>query len=199
MDAAKQACDRSRQTYNQPKRECNQAAPARNQPEPACDQPLRITSVRVRADRIELVVRVAHQRYCTSDDVLVERCLQQYPTLGAHTCRNEVGPTFQCVMKSTSTPHILEHLIIDIETRVACNDERIFTGTTQWDVGADQDTLADQGSAHADGSAHTDRGTHADGTLQALVAVSFEDDVVALGAVNEALNFLNHALLALRG
>lgn len=129
--------------------------------------------MRVCADRIELGVRIAHQRYCFSDEQLIDCCLTRYPTLGAHTCRNEVGPTFGCVMYNTSTPHVLEHLILDIQTKAAHDDQRIFTGTTQWDAQAEE-------------------------TLQALVAVSYEDDVVALAALREALAFLNKALLTLR-
>ncbi len=143
-------------------------------PDQASKQPLHIASVRVRADRIELLVRAAHQRYCFSDGALIEQCLVRYPLLGEHTCRNQVGSTFSAVMRSTSTPHVLEHLIIDEQTRAACQSERIFTGSTQWDAQAETN-------------------------LQALVAVSYEDDVVALGAIKQATDFLNKTLLSLRG
>ena len=123
--------------------------------EGACsgELPLRALRVRVRPDRVEVEVAVAARR-------------------GQHACRNSVGPVFASVMKSTSTPHLLEHLIIDAQTRAAKDPDRVFTGTTQWSA---QDASV------------------------AKVAFSYEDDLVALNALNQALLFLNQALIELRG
>lgn len=135
-------------------------------------QPLRAIHVKVRPDRVEVAVCVAEERYARTDEALVRRCLQAYPTLGRHACRNGVGPVFAAVMGSTSTPHLLEHLVVDAQTRAAKDTSRVFTGTTQWSV---QDALV------------------------ANVAFSYEDDLVALSALNQALSFLNQALIELRG
>lgn len=135
-------------------------------------QPLRAVHVKVRPDRVEVEVRVADARYAATDGLLVQRCLRAYPTLGKHVCRNEVGPVFAAVMGNTSTPHLLEHLVIEAQTRAARDASRVFTGTTQWSA---QDALV------------------------ANVAFSYEDDLVALNAFNQALLFLNHALIELRG
>lgn len=135
-------------------------------------QPLRAIHVKVRPDRVEVTVCVAEERYAHTDGPLVQRCLQTYPTLGKHACRNSVGPVFAAVMGNTSTPHLLEHLVIEAQTRVAKDASRVFTGTTQWSA---QDALV------------------------ANVAFSYEDDLVALNALNQALSFLNQALIELRG
>lgn len=135
-------------------------------------QPLRAVHVKVRPDRVEVEVAVVARRYAQTDPELITECLRRAPTLGQHACRNGVGPVFASVMKSTSTPHLLEHLIIDAQTRAAKDPDRVFTGTTQWSAG--------------------------DG-LMAQVAFSYEDDLVALDALNRSLAFLNGVLIEQRG
>jgi hypothetical protein len=121
---------------------------------------------------VEVEVAVAARRYAQTDPELITECLRRAPTLGRHACRNSVGPVFASVMKSTSTPHLLEHLIIDTQTRAAKDPDRVFTGTTQWSAG--------------------------DGLI-AQVAFSYEDDLVALDALNRSLAFLNGVLIEQRG
>lgn len=142
--------------------------------EGACsgELPLRALRVRVRPDRVEVEVAVAARRYAQTDPELITECLRRAPTLGRHACRNSVGPVFASVMKSTSTPHLLEHLIIDAQTRAAKDPDRVFTGTTQWSAG--------------------------DGLI-AQVVFSYEDDLVALDALNRSLAFLNGVLIEQRG
>lgn len=142
--------------------------------EGACsgELPLRALRVRVRPDRVEVEVAVAARRYAQTDPELITECLHRAPTLGQHACRNSVGPVFASVMKSTSTPHLLEHLIIDTQTRAAKDPDRVFTGTTQWSAGD---------------------------ALIAQIAFSYEDDLVALDALNRSLAFLNGVLIEQRG
>lgn len=134
--------------------------------------PLRALRVRVRPDRVEVEVAVAAGRYAQTDSDLIVECLGRVPTLGQHACRNSVGPVFASVMRNTSTPHLLEHLIIDAQTRAAKDPNRVFTGTTQWSAGDD---------------------------LVAHVTFSYEDDLVALDALNRSLAFLNCVLIRQRG
>lgn len=142
--------------------------------EGACSEelPLRALRVRVRPDRVEVEVAVAAGRYAQTDSELIAECMRCVPTLGQHACRNSVGPVFASVMRNTSTPHLLEHLIIDAQTRAAKDPNRVFTGTTQWSAGDD---------------------------LVAHVAFSYEDDLVALDALNHSLTFLNGVLIRQRG
>ena len=142
--------------------------------EGACSEelPLRALRVRVRPDRVEVEVAVAAGRYAQTDSELIAECMRRVPTLGQHACRNSVGPVFASVMRNTSTPHLLEHLIIDAQTRAAKDPNRVLKGTTQWSAG---------------------------GALMAHVAFSYEDDLVALNALNRSLAFLNGVLIRQRG
>ncbi len=134
--------------------------------------PLSVEHVRVRADRVEATVRVADPRYRMTDATLTHRVLARCPSLVHHACRNDEGPLFSAVMDHTSVPHLLEHLIIDAQTRAAHDVHRVFVGTTQWCAG--EEALA-------------------------LVSVSFEDDLTALSALRDAVARLNDDLIALRG
>ena len=123
-------------------------------------------------DRIEAEVRVLDPAYRTTSPELIAQVLVQFPTIPFHTCRNEVGPTFSAVMENTSLPHLLEHLVIDIQTRAHAEREDeatdpVFTGTTQRSA-----TMHDV----------------------AIVRVSFYDDLIALGAFIQALHFINQEL-----
>ncbi len=126
-------------------------------------------------DRVEASVRIVDQEARVTSKTLIDQVLQQFPTVPYHACRNDVGPTFGAVMERTSVPHLLEHLVIDIQTHAharnetpqGASDQAIFTGTTQWS---------------------------ADDPDVAIVRVSFLDDLIALGAFKKALHFINHAL-----
>lgn len=124
-------------------------------------------------DRIEALVRITDPRYRMTSQELIEQTLDHFPTLPYHACRNDAGTTFAAVMEHTSIPHLLEHLVIDIQTHdhartnSAARDEVAFTGTTQWS---------------------------ADDPQVAIVRVSFLDDLVALGAFKEALHFINRMI-----
>lgn len=126
-------------------------------------------------DRIEAEVRVCDpcSRMTTPD--LIARVIEQFPTIPYHACRNDRGPTFEAVMERTSVPHLLEHLVIDLQAHEhaktmlpnEANAQATFTGTTQWSA-EDADV--------------------------AIVRVSFQDDLIALGAFKKALHFINTAL-----
>lgn len=123
-------------------------------------------------DRIEAEVRVLDPAYRTTSPELIAQVLVRFPTVRYHACRNETGPTFSAVMENTSLPHLLEHLVIDIQTRAHAEREDeatdpVFTGTTQWSA-----TMSDV----------------------AIVHVSFYDDLIALGAFKQALHFINQEL-----
>lgn len=145
----------------------------------AVGAPLAIEHIRVRADRLELNVRVAHERYAQTNPEIIAACKEFAPTIALHTCRNSVGPTFGHVMNCTSVPHLLEHVIIDLQTRAAHDSSVVFAGTTEWDV--------ERNAAHKKGS---------NLPLYAKVSVSLEDDVVALGAVKQAVDCLNRVLVS---
>lgn len=154
--------------------------------------PLTLDSATVYPDRIELVVDIAHSRFAFSSKPLIAALLHTHPYLLEHACKNERGKTFAAVAETTSTPHVLEHLIIDNQIRACAqvpspqNNEGILVGTTQWDEGSDP---------YADKSDVSGALQGEQMTLKAIVRVSFFDDVAAFAAINAALAELNKLLV----
>jgi len=130
--------------------------------------PVRIESLTVKADRV--IARIAiddvHFRYTTP--AIAERAQAEYPTLARHACVNARGKTFGAVMNETSTAHLLEHLVIEMQIRSCVDEAAVFVGTTEW--------IDEQAGI-------------------ACVQVSFEDDLNALRAFNKAAHFLNSAVI----
>ena len=84
---------------------------------------------------------------------------------------NDEGDTFAAVMDHTSIPHLLEHLVIDLQTQAAqevSDENAVFVGTTEW-----IDEFAGR----------------------ARIEVSFTDDLVALRAFRDATAFLNASVV----
>lgn len=137
--------------------------------ESASKHPLVIEHIQVRPDRMEVTIRVRSEQFAYTNNQIIEEVLSHFPSLGMHACRNHKGRLFADVMNHTSIPHLLEHMVVDGQTRRAQKEDRIFTGTTQW---IREDPLV------------------------ALVAFSYEDDLVALEVLNQCVALLNAILLA---
>lgn len=103
-----------------------------------------------------------------TDRALIKKAYDAYATLPVHSCINTKGPTFGDVAIGTSIPHLLEHLVIAEQVRLTRKDAT-FVGTTNW----------------------TEAGT-AGG--EAIVEVSFIDDLQAIEALRNALAFLNESI-----
>lgn len=162
--------------------------------------PLTLDSATVYPDRIELVVDIAHSRFAFSSKPLIAALLHTHPYLLEHACKNERGKTFAAVAETTSTPHVLEHLIIDNQIRACAqvpspqNNEGILVGTTQWDKGFDP-FVGSYANSHTDKSDVSGALQGEQMTLKAIVRVSFFDDVAAFAAINAALAELNELLV----
>lgn len=125
----------------------------------------------VGAGRIGCDVALAAQAPRTTDPVLAARTCASFPNLPRHACVNGAGDTFGAVMEATSLPHLLEHLVIDLQTQAAPPDaspDTAYVGITRW-------TDENAGRAH--------------------IEVSFTDDLVALRAFRDAARFLNEAVV----
>lgn len=125
----------------------------------------------VGAGRIGCDVALAAQAPRTTDPVLAARVCASFPDLPRHACVNGAGDTFGAVMEATSLPHLLEHLVIDLQTQAAPPDaspDTAYVGITRW-------TDENAGRAH--------------------IEVSFTDDLVALRAFRDATRFLNEAVV----
>ena len=93
----------------------------------------------------------------------------QYPDLPLHACVNDVGTAFGSVIEKTSIPHMLEHLVVDIQAHETDTPRaETFVGTSEW---------IDEEAG------------------KARVEASFRDDLQALRAFNKAVEFLNTAVL----
>ena len=129
---------------------------------------IRVKKITVLTGRLVIEVNIADERLRYTNSSLAEFLRTEFPDLPSHTCVNEVGNTFGCVIDKTSLPHLLEHLTISFLVRSDDAESGEFVGTTEWiDEG--------QGSAR--------------------IQISFFDDLVALRAFNNALRFLNNAVL----
>ena len=130
--------------------------------------PISIERMAVGSGRLVCEVRLAPDAPRLTTPALIRRVRADFPALSHHTCVNESGPTFASVMDRTPLPHLLEHLVIDLQTRAATCDDAAFVGTTDW----------------IDEAAGTAR-----------VQVSFTDDLVALRAFRDAAAYLNKCVL----
>ncbi|MBX9032716.1 cyanophycin synthetase family protein [Gordonibacter massiliensis (ex Traore et al. 2017)] len=121
--------------------------------------------------RIGCDVALAPHAPRTTTPTLAAHVRAAFPDLPSHACVNGAGDTFGAVMEATSLPHMLEHLVIDLQTRAAPAGSRpdvVYVGVTRW-------TDESAGRAH--------------------IEVSFTDDLVALRAFRDAARFLNAAVV----
>lgn len=133
--------------------------------------PARLSVLRltVRAGRIEADVEVSPPG-ARSTPELARAVLASFPRVGDHACVNGKGRRFSDVMEDTPLPHVLEHLVVELQVRAFADREgagRVFAGTSEWEDGRRR---------------------------RARVQVSFADDLTALRAFRDATAFLNGAL-----
>lgn len=130
--------------------------------------PVRITAIRITADRVILDVSLAKGCPHMTNSSFAEAALARFPRLAEHTCINDAGPTFAHAIRATSIPHLLEHLVIELQAADPTTPEdATFVGITQW---------VDEAAGRA------------------RVEVSMCDDLAALRAVRAGLSFLNGML-----
>lgn len=145
-----------------------QAAAAPAVPGRESSDPITVSSLTVQPDRLVIEVQLAPDAPRCMNPSLAARLDALRPTLKAHACVNDTGPSFGDVMASTSIPHVLEHLILDEQVRAEDAPATVpFSGITLW-------------LDEAAGQAH--------------IEVSFYDDLTALEAVRAATVCLNGLL-----
>ena len=126
-------------------------------------QPVQITNIVVKKFRIICTVQLTKLKY--SNEVIKSALLEKMPTLAAHKCKNSKGKDFTEVLSSTSLAHVLEHMVIDIQSE---NTNDVLMGTTQW---------IDENSGVA------------------KIELSYTDDVVCISAIKEASELLNQFII----
>ncbi|MGN0302309.1 MAG: hypothetical protein ACI4BI_05485 [Anaerotardibacter sp.] len=129
---------------------------------------VKVAHIRVLQGKMELTLSLDKTAPRSTSQSLINRVLKDFPYLADHTCKNEAGPTFGCVMNGTSLPHLFEHMVIDLQAQELLKrgydqPDVILVGITQWTARENE----------------------------ARVSFSFVNDVIALEAVKKAQELLN--------
>ena len=130
---------------------------------------VRIDRLVVKRDRVVCDLSLSSECPRTTTPAIAARAVAVLPTLPEHACVNERGDTFGDVIASTPVPHLVEHMVVDLQVRAEEGDlpsagnarrtPRTYVGTSEW---------IDEPSGRA------------------RVEVSFADDMVALRAFRDA-------------
>lgn len=113
------------------------------------------------SNRVKLVVEMADPDcYSTKHAPHIPKLLfRLFPHLAAHRCENDNGFTFRRECRSTEIPHLMEHLIIELQGQV--RGAGTLKGETQWNWRVDP-----KGQFH--------------------VYVEYENEALVLGAIRVA-------------
>ena len=147
--------------------------------------PIRVERMEVHRGHLVCRVSFGTAPHETSPELMAQ-VLAAFPTLPQHACVNERGTTFAAVMNRTPLPHLLEHLVVDLQVRAIASAK----GPTG------------QGVQHAARSQREAQTKPIVGTSEwlneqqgaARIDVSFSDDLIALRAMRDAVAFLNEML-----
>ncbi|MGQ9524526.1 MAG: cyanophycin synthetase family protein [Armatimonadota bacterium] len=117
-------------------------------------------------NRAKLTVEMPDPDRYTTDKVphLPKLLFRMFPNLAAHRCENSHGHSFRRECKATEIPHLLEHLIIEIQGQAFPHTR--LSGETQWNWRVDP------------------RGRF-------YVYVEYENELLALGAIRLAEKIIN--------
>lgn len=83
-------------------------------------------------NRVKLVVEMGDPYRCSTEHAphIPRLLFKLFPHLSRHRCDNENGYTFRRECQATEIPHLLEHLIIELQGQV--QKSRVLKGETQW-------------------------------------------------------------------
>ena len=84
------------------------------------------------ANKVKLVVEMPDPDRCTTDNAphLPRSLFRLFPHLARHKCHNGNGYSFKREAMATEVPHLLEHLIIELQSQAQHHD--VLKGETQW-------------------------------------------------------------------
>ena len=126
-----------------------------------------VESINLAKGRMCVRLRIQKEARFTDPRIAV-KVMTRFPCVGLHSCKNDSGPHFADVIESTSTAHVLEHLMIDLQLGDSATPMGSrLVGFTQW---IDED----KGIAE--------------------IQVAFLNDMVALRALRDGVSFLNGIL-----
>ena len=95
--------------------------------------PVRVTRMEVHRGHLVCLVSFAGAPRVTSAS-LMRRVLPAFPMLPQHACVNERGTTFAAVMDCTPLPHLLEHLVVDLQVRTQVAQQHAREGAASRSV-----------------------------------------------------------------
>ena len=83
-------------------------------------------------NKVKLVVEMPDPDRCTTESAphLPRSLFRLFPHLAHHRCHNGNGYSFRREAKATEVPHLLEHLIIELQAQAQHHDQ--IKGETQW-------------------------------------------------------------------
>ena len=137
--------------------------------------PITVERIVVKRDRLVCDVRVAPEVSQEVTPHLAAAVRARFPQVESHACVNEVGDTFGAILDRASLPHLLEHLVIQLQAEAweqtgllnPASSAGAFVGVTEW----------------------VDRKEGA-----ARIQLGYRDDLVALQALRDAVAFVNESL-----
>jgi len=132
--------------------------------------PLVLERVEVKTSAVEAVVRVTQPRFMRTADFpgIAEEALRLLPGLTRHRCVCGTSHGLDRELADTETPHMLEH--VALELMALSGSSRELGGETVWDFAGDG------------------RGVF-------RVRVGYDDELVALGALERGLRLVNALLV----
>ena len=148
--------------------------------------PIRVERLEVRRGHLVCQVAFGNAPRVTSPQ-LMSRVLAEVPTLARHACVNERGTTFAAVMDCTPLPHLLEHLVVDLQVRAESGQLFTLPGA------AAEAPPSMAGATHNRPIVGTSEWLDEAAGI-ARIDVSFADDLVALRAMRDSVAFLNKLL-----
>jgi hypothetical protein len=122
-----------------------------------------VERITVLSGRLVCRVAIPDPRFRYGNHKLGAVVRRAFPSIKAHSCVNGESDMFDPVLDTTSVPHVLEHIAIDIQIHETKKAEQLV-GATEW---LDEDAGI------------------------AIIQLSFADDFEALSAFKQAVTFLN--------
>ncbi len=138
---------------------------------------LSVQHITVRDGRLDLLVEVPLSALQV-DEAVAGRITGLLPNITKHICVNDNGERFGDELVGTELPHLFEHVVIEIQGQAYATvsdaaQPPAFSGHTSWAA-----ELAD---------------TRAQGIARMRTTVTFQNDLVALAAVQEAVGLIDWA------
>lgn len=130
---------------------------------------MRVTSITVGPDRIDVLVQVERAQAMRTDTGIAERAFAVLPGLASHRCHNDAGQTFAKEIADTEVPHLFEHVVLELMAEAG--SPRSLKGETAWDF-------------------------KRDGRGVFRVSLEYDDDLVCLGAIKIADRVMRYVLEA---